>query len=256
MKVYICVLLLAAMVLAEPPRYRQTKYRFARGELEDSDSGNEDKAKAEEAPYPAAGYRPSKEFKLPSRQEVAPPSTSYGVPDDSYGAPFRIETRPEIEYGVPRRNEIMTKRGEENEGEGKDGEESEKGSENGNSEKNEDSEGEGESEVEELKGEGKKNGEEGEKKGEGETKGKYEEEPKDNDVVSEQGAYYVLLPGSQLQRVQYNTQNDLNKMAYTARLQYKDEDRAPLFIYTAVPDYTVPLAPYQYPTSAAYFQLY
>ncbi|XP_031766639.2 neurofilament heavy polypeptide-like [Galleria mellonella] len=252
MKAYVCVLLLAAVALAEPPRYRQTKYRFARGELEESGSGKEDKAKTEEAPYPAAGFKPSKEFKLPSRQEVAPPSTSYGVPDDSYQAPFRIQTQPEVEYGVPRNTEAMVKRAEEKEGseeESKEGEKSEK------PEKSEEGESEEKSEVEDLKGEEKKKGGEEEKKGEGEKKEKTEEEPKD-DVVSEQGAYYVLLPGSQLQRVQYNTQNDLTKMAYTAQLQYKDEDRAPLYIYTAVPEYTVPLAQYQFPTSAAYFQLY
>ncbi|VVC98107.1 uncharacterized protein LOC126974493 [Leptidea sinapis] len=79
-----------------------------------------------------------------------------------------------------------------------------------------------------------------------ETKAKLEEEPnKDAEVISSQGAYYVLLPGSQLQRVQFKTENDVRNMAYTARLQYKQEDRAPIFVYTAVPQYQ----------SAAYVQL-
>ncbi|KAM3956440.1 uncharacterized protein ACR2FA_009603 [Aphomia sociella] len=277
MKTFLCVLLMAAMVLAEPPRYRQVKYRLARGELEGSGLGKEENAKANEAPYPAAGYIPSREFKLPSRLEVAPLSTSYGVPDDSYKAPFRIQTRPEVEYGVPRNFIIMSKR-EETEGE-KEDEESESGEkgegsekietvkEENKSEKPDKSEGEEKKDEEKEESVGKGNGEVEELEGEGENKskkkGKLEEESKEAEddgssdgVVNEHGAYYVLLPDFQLQRVQYNTQNDLSKMAYTAHLQYKDEDRAPLFVYTAVPEYTVPLAQYQLPTSSAYFQLY
>nr|AAA29312.1 ecdysteroid regulated protein [Manduca sexta] len=79
-------------------------------------------------------------------------------------------------------------------------------------------------------------------------KEKLQEEPKkDAEVVSAQGSYYVLLPGSQLQRVQFQTENDVRNMAYTARLEYKDEDRAPIYVYTGVP---------QYQPSAAYVQLF
>lgn len=214
MKAFACVLLLAAFVAAEPPRYRLARFRYERQELGEGGEKEATTPKAEEAPYPAAGFKPSKEFKLPSRQEVGPPPTSYGTPDDSYGAPLRTYVAPPVEYGVPEPRKS---------GESKKEDKPEK-------EENEGKEGE----AENLK-EGK------EKKNE-----KLEEEPKqDAEVVSAQGAYYVLLPGSQLQRVQFQTENDLRNMAYTARLQYRDADRAPLFVYTAVPQYQ----------SAAYVQL-
>ncbi|XP_028171567.1 neurofilament heavy polypeptide-like [Ostrinia furnacalis] len=217
MKAFACVLLLAAFVAAEPPRYRLARFRYERQELGEGGEKEATTPKAEEAPYPASGFKPSKEFKLPSRQEVAPPATSYGIPDDSYGAPLRTYVAPPSEYGVPEPRGNDKKEGEEK------------------SEKPEKEEKEGgESEVESLKTEGK------------EKKGKLEEEPKkEAEVVSNQGAYYVLLPGSQLQRVQFQTESDIRNMAYTARLQYREEDRAPLFVYTAVPQYQ----------SSAYVQL-
>ncbi|XP_038214011.1 uncharacterized protein LOC119833873 [Zerene cesonia] len=170
MNTFVCVLLLAAVAVAEPPRYR---FRSARQEVEGSGG---------DAPYPAAGWKPAKAFDLPTRQEV-PPSTSYGVPADSYGAPFNTYAPPQPEYGVP-----------------------EEPKENGEAE-----------DVEQKE----------------ETNAKLEEAPKnDAEVISSQGAYYVLLPGSQLQRVQFQTENDIRNMAYTAKLQYKSEDRAPIFVYT------------------------
>lgn len=175
MNTFACVLLFVAVVAAEPPRYRDARFRSQRQEVEGSGI---------EAPYPAAGWRPAKEFNLPTRQET-PPATSYGVPADSYGAPFNTYAPPR-EYGPPEEPK------EEKE------------------------------EVENV---------------EQKESAKIEEEPKkDAEVVSNQGAYYVLLPGSQLQRVQFQTENDIRNMAYTARLQYRAEDRAPIFVYT-VPEY-------------------
>ncbi|XP_023935682.2 uncharacterized protein LOC112044162 [Bicyclus anynana] len=203
--IFACVLLLAAVVTAEPPRYRQG-FRSQRQEVE---------VTAAEAPYAPAGFKPSREFALPSRQEFAPPTTNYGVPsrqenippatnygvpDNSYGAPFNTYLTPQTEYGLPDDKETTTVKPDDNV---------------------------------EAKTEA--------------TKENLELEPKkDAEVINSEGAYYVLLPGSQLQRVQFQTENDLRNMAYTARLQYKDADRAPLFVYTAVPQYQ----------SAAYFQLF
>ncbi|CAH2269057.1 uncharacterized protein LOC120630034 [Pararge aegeria] len=191
---FACVLLLAAVVTAEPPQYRP-RFRSQRQEVEAADT-----------PYPSAGYRPSKEFTLPSRQQYTPPrqenippATNYGVPADSYGAPFNTYITPQTEYGSPDENKETT--------------------------------------TEKLDIETKTEA----------PKENLELEPKkDAEVVNTQGAYYVLLPGSQLQRVQFQTENDIRNMAYTARLQYKDEDRAPIFVYTAAPQYQ----------SAAYFQLF
>ncbi|KAJ8716848.1 hypothetical protein PYW07_003475 [Mythimna separata] len=213
MKSFVSVLLLAAVVAAGPPQYR---YRFQRQELA---SGAESEANGQngDAPYAPAGFRPAKAFNLPARQEASPPSTSYGVPDDSYGAPLNTYAAPQAEYGAP-----STEYGVP------DQTESDK----------EEVEGDGEEQKEEIKDE-KENGEA--------DKANLEDAAqKDTEVVNAQGVYYVLLPGAQLQRVQFQTQNDLRNMAYTARLQYKDEDRAPVYVYSAVPQYQ----------SAAYVQLF
>lgn len=221
MKTFVCVLLLAALVAAEPPRFRQARFRVTREEAEEGSGNKESDSENKDAPYPAAGYRPSKEFTLPSRQELAPPSTSYGTPDTSYGAPLNTYLVPQTEYGVPQAES------RNNEGEKK------------------------EEDSETVESEGKGGEEEGEKKED--EKEKLEESPKkDVDVVNSQGAYYVLLPGSQLQRVQFQTENDLTNMAYTARLQYRNEDRAPIYFYTAVPQYQSSAAYNR--ASAAYYQ--
>lgn len=43
------------------------------------------------------------------------------------------------------------------------------------------------------------------------------------------GTYYVLLPNGQLQQVKFVTENDVQNMRYTARLQL--QNRAPLFVF-------------------------
>ncbi|CAG4935206.1 unnamed protein product [Parnassius apollo] len=202
MKTFACVLLLAAAAVAEPPRYRQARFNSAGQEYRQQDT-----QQTRDAPYPAAGFRPAVAFNLPTREELSPPSTSYGVPDTSYGAPLNTYAAPQSEYGPP-----------DAEGKSKDDEEKD---------------------VENL--ESVKKDENADKKQ------KLEEEPRnDAEVVSAQGAYYVLLPNSQLQRVMFQTENNIRNMAYTARLQYKNEDRAPIYVYTAVPQYQ----------SAAYVQLF
>ncbi|CAG9787593.1 unnamed protein product [Diatraea saccharalis] len=223
MKTFACILLLAAVVSAEPPRYRIARFRSERQELSgDGEEGQ--KSAGGEAPYAAAGFKPTREFNLPARHEVSPPSTSYGTPDDSYGAPFKTYAAPQVEYGVPEKKQSEEHKAKEK------------------VEKHEGSEVEKLKESKEAK-ESKNSKETNEGK---EKKAKLEEEPKkEAEVLSAEGAYYVLLPGSQLQRVQFQTENDIRNMAYTARLQYRNEDRAPLFVYTAVPQFQ----------SAAYVQL-
>ncbi|KAH9641212.1 hypothetical protein HF086_004599 [Spodoptera exigua] len=209
MNSFVCVLLLAAVVAAEPPQYR---LRFQRQQVDSGADSVAIAAQNGDAPYAPAGFRPAKAFNLPPRQESSPPSTSYGVPDDSYGAPLKTFSAPQTEYGVP-------------------------STQYGVPEQNETEEKEEVEQKEEIVKEEKAEA----------VKENLEEAPKkDAEVVSAQGVYYVLLPDSQLQRVQFQTENDPRNMAYTARLQYKNEDRAPLYVYTAVP---------QYP-SAAYVQLF
>lgn len=49
------------------------------------------------------------------------------------------------------------------------------------------------------------------------------------EVQKSVGSYYVLLPNGQLQKVEFMTENDVQNMKYTARLQVRD--RAPLFFF-------------------------
>ncbi|KPJ03725.1 hypothetical protein RR46_04337 [Papilio xuthus] len=100
MKTFACVLLLAAMGAAEPPLSRQSRIQSAR-------------QRTEEAPYPAAGFRPATAFELPSREAVAPPSTSYGAPATSYGAPLATYAAPntELEEGPKGEAEVVRAEG-------------------------------------------------------------------------------------------------------------------------------------------------
>lgn len=91
MKTFAYILLLAAMGAAEPLLSRQARLRSARQQADD-------------LPYPAAGFRPATAFELPSREDLAPPATSYGVPATSYGAPlgtYATSAEPQTEYGPP-----------------------------------------------------------------------------------------------------------------------------------------------------------
>ncbi|CAK1585716.1 unnamed protein product [Parnassius mnemosyne] len=49
------------------------------------------------------------------------------------------------------------------------------------------------------------------------------------EVQKSVGTYYVLLPNGQLQKVEFLTENDIQNMKYTAKLQLRD--RAPLYVY-------------------------
>ncbi|XP_072932379.1 uncharacterized protein [Epargyreus clarus] len=49
------------------------------------------------------------------------------------------------------------------------------------------------------------------------------------EVQKSVGTYYILLPNGQLQRVQFVTENDIQNMKYTARLELRD--RAPLYVF-------------------------
>lgn len=49
------------------------------------------------------------------------------------------------------------------------------------------------------------------------------------EVQKSVGTYYVLLPNGQLQRIEFVSEDDIQKMKYTARLQLRD--RAPLYVF-------------------------
>lgn len=50
------------------------------------------------------------------------------------------------------------------------------------------------------------------------------------EVLKSVGTYYVLLPNGQLQKVEFMTENDVQNMKYTARLQLRDP-AGPLFVF-------------------------
>ncbi|KAG6440829.1 hypothetical protein O3G_MSEX001480 [Manduca sexta] len=49
------------------------------------------------------------------------------------------------------------------------------------------------------------------------------------EIAKSVGTYFVLLPNGQLQKVEFSTENDIQNMRYTARLQYRE--RAPLLLF-------------------------
>ncbi|XP_011137191.2 mediator of RNA polymerase II transcription subunit 15 [Harpegnathos saltator] len=104
MKVLVSIALLAAVVLAEPPRYRpqyqqQRQYYFTRQQEEAADN----------APYAASGWKPTgPAFNLPERQFAGAQQSQqqYGAPiaaqqpQQQYGAPSAAQ-QPQQQYGAP-----------------------------------------------------------------------------------------------------------------------------------------------------------
>ncbi|XP_015610493.1 uncharacterized protein LOC107275161 isoform X2 [Cephus cinctus] len=83
MKSFLCIFLLAAIVMAEPPRFRQQSRFFARQQEETTPA-------PAEAPYAPSGWRPAgRAFELPQRQV----QNTYGAPDPpaAYGPPSTTE---------------------------------------------------------------------------------------------------------------------------------------------------------------------
>lgn len=153
--------------------------------------------------YEAAGFRPTKEFFLPPQPEIVPPATSYGTPVDSYNTPLLTYTIPQLEYGVPN---------------GEDPDITEPTVKPTTV-----------TEVISIKPNVIETVTE---------INKPETVPIDIPAADKpfenQGAYYILLPNSQLQRVHFRSGNDLANQAYSARLRYRN-DNAPIFVYAAAP---------------------
>lgn len=59
------------------------------------------------------------------------------------------------------------------------------------------------------------------------------EEPKSENLQEERGVYYVYHPNGFLQKVIFATSNDLQNMAYTAKIQYENVEpiRDPIYTY-------------------------
>ncbi|CAG9135390.1 unnamed protein product [Plutella xylostella] len=229
MKSLVCVLLLVAIVAAEPPLFQppsRTQRLEFRRDAEDSSKEPTTEKAAEAvpnnvdtnvggAPYPASGFRPVVPFSLPPRAQASPPGTSYGLPADSYGPPLFSFVGPPSWYGAPAKAEEKPEEPKPTEAEA-----------------------EPTTTTEEP------------------TTAKPEETTvaATTEKAPERatGAYYVLLPGPQLQRIVFSTENDVTNMAYTAQIQYKSEDRGPIFVYSpaspAAP--AAPAAQYGAPNAA------
>ncbi|GAB0092721.1 hypothetical protein DMENIID0001_077520 [Sergentomyia squamirostris] len=102
------LLVAAAVVSAEPPRFRRVQrfragrpQQFARQEVETTTSAEENSSDpsapypAAGAPYPPSGWKPSgRLLRLPTERQQQPPATSYGTPDSAYGPPQEETTTP------------------------------------------------------------------------------------------------------------------------------------------------------------------
>ncbi|XP_018569798.1 extensin-2-like [Anoplophora glabripennis] len=164
-----------AVSCAEPPRYNPTQSQ-----------------RAEAAPYPYSGWRPSgPEFRLPEPHRIyGPPPQEYGPPPQEYGPP------PSEEYGSPDEPPTTTV--------------------------------EPEATTTELPTTTESNDLEAKDLGSG-----------DADLQSEklknadEGVYYVYHPSGLLQRVVYATQDDVEKMAFSAKLKYENVEpiKGPIFTY-------------------------
>lgn len=170
-------------VLAEPPRFRPARFRSQRIELAPTTTESPAEPTTDNAPYPAAGWKPAGEpFTLPNEktepsgiygapqqtgpyppagwkpegepftlpQQQVPPATSYGVPDNTYGAPTTDVAPTSTDNPQVQKLEAPV------------------------------------------------------------------------EVFKSTGEYYVLLPDGRLQRVEFATENDVQNMKYTTQLQLKN----------------------------------
>lgn len=204
---FLIVTCLIATVLAEPPRFRPARFRLQRQELAPTttEATAESTTEAADAPYPAAGgpyppsgWKPSQPFTLPQKSA---PSDSYGAPEQN--APYPPSGwKPQGQaFTLPARQQApqppATSYGTPDNSYGP---------------------------PDNTYG--------------APTTDASETEPTDNpqaerlegpvEVQKSVGSYYILLPNGELQRVEFMTENDVQNMAFTSRLQVRD--RAPLFL--------------------------
>ncbi|CAK1585714.1 unnamed protein product [Parnassius mnemosyne] len=189
-------------VLAEPPRYRPARFRFQRQEVAPTTTDAPTEATTETespyagGPYPPSGWKPAGEaFTLPNEK----------APADTYGAPLVSGPYPPSgwkptgqPFNLPQEQQLpaMTYGAPDNTYGAPD-------STNGTPTEATTTEATESAQPEKLDG--------------------------PVEVQSSVGSYFVLLPNGQLQKVEFLTENDIQNMRYTARLQL--QDRAPLFVF-------------------------
>ncbi|CAB3246701.1 unnamed protein product [Arctia plantaginis] len=188
-------------VLAEPPRFRPARFRFQRIELAPTTTDSPTEATTTEisGPYPASGWKPAGEpFTLPNEEKQ--PADQYGPPDAPYppsgwkpqGQAFELpKEAPANSYGAPDNTygAPANTYGAPANTYGAPDSTDAPSTDN--------------PQAERLEG--------------------------PVEVQKSIGTYFVLLPNGQLQKVEFVTENDIQNMKYTARLQLRNP--APLLVF-------------------------
>ncbi|XP_029164522.1 uncharacterized protein LOC114935789 [Nylanderia fulva] len=225
MKVFISIVLFAAVVFAEPPRYRQQyqqQYYIARQQ-------------EEAAPYPASGWKPAgPTFNLPQRQ---PQQQQYGAPDapqQQYGAPDA--SRKQYEAPSAPRQQYETPDAPQKQYEGPSAPRQQYGAptdprrEYGKPEESTTTETSSTTEEEEV------STVQGITESESEpvnAVNELEDEDVDEKQPQQSGEYYVALPDGRLQRVRYISRQNVEAMKYFAKIRAENVEplRGPIYAY-------------------------
>lgn len=199
MKTIILSFVFVGALTAELPRFRPARFRFQRQELAPTTTDSPTEATTEPSgPYPPSGWKPAGEpFTLPNET----PDNTYGAPTptDTYGAPAKEESgpyppsgwKPSEPFELPQQPPATSYGVPDNTYGAPEVSTTEMPTTTDNPQ------------AERLEG--------------------------PVDVQKSEGTYYVLLPNGLLQKVEFVTENDIQNMKYTARLQYRE--RAPLTVF-------------------------
>lgn len=195
---FLVISFLVMGAMAELPRFRPARFRFQRQELAPTttDSPVESTTDGASGPYPPSGWRPSgAQFTLP-QETTAAPSNTYGPPTENGPYPPSGWKPDGQAFTLPQEMSPP-----------------------------ETSYGAPESAY------GVPDNSYGPPSTDATTTDNPEAEKLDGPVEVQKsvGTYYVLLPNGQLQRVEFVTENDIQNMKYTARLQLRE--RAPLYVF-------------------------
>ncbi|KAF9417566.1 hypothetical protein HW555_005396 [Spodoptera exigua] len=181
--------------LADLPRFRPARFRFQRQELAPTTTDSPTEPTTEESgPYPASGWKPAGEpFTLPTEEKAEKPADQYGAPADQYGAPDAPYPasgwKPQGQaFELPKQSPPATSYGVPDNTYGAPDSTEAPTTDN--------------PQAERLEG--------------------------PVEVQKSIGTYYVLLPDGRLQKVEFVTENDVQNMKYTARIQLRRP--APLLV--------------------------
>lgn len=183
---------LIVVAVAEPPRFRPARFRLQRQELAPTTTESPTEPTTDSAPYPPSGWKPQGQaFSLPAKN----------APMDSYGAPAPYPPsgwKPQgQQFTLPKQQTPpATSYGVPDTYGPPDNTYGVPNMDEPTAEPTDNPQ------AEKLEGQ--------------------------VDIQKSTGTYYVLLENGELQRVEFMTENDMQNMAYTARLRVKE--RAPLFL--------------------------